>query len=195
MDYTIAPKPVTGYNMLMEKRCQWCKKSFIANRKERKFCGIPCATKNMNLLRGDRTGANNPSWKGGVRLSAGYRFIQSKNHPKADRKGYVQEHRLVMEDYLGRYLRDGETVHHLNYIKDDNRVENLELCATQAEHIRRYHPHLGKRGRNGWLRKRTPIPCLVCGTDFLPNAPKGKFCKPCVEKHGWRIYNRLDEIL
>ncbi len=48
-------------------------------------------------------------------------------HPMAQKSGRALVHRLVMSDHLGRPLHAGETVHHKNGLKTDNRIENLEL--------------------------------------------------------------------
>jgi DNA-binding transcriptional regulator YiaG len=74
------------------------------------------------------SGTKSHWWKGGFRFTPkGYKMILVKNHPNADRFGYVFEHRLVMEQYLGRYLTKYEVVHHKNEDKSDNRIENLYL--------------------------------------------------------------------
>lgn len=72
-------------------------------------------------------GANHPTWRGGRRMLRGYVYLWTSGHPYATSKGYVFEHRLVMEKALGRYLERDEIVHHLNGIRDDNRIKNLAL--------------------------------------------------------------------
>jgi len=87
-----------------------------------------------------RFGKDAANWKGGKRKAnqAGYIYIHRPNHPNATKDGYVMEHRLKMEEKIGRVLKQTEYVHHINGNKKDNRIENLELMKNRREHSRRH---------------------------------------------------------
>lgn len=65
----------------------------------------------------------------------GYVSIYFPDHPQSTKEGYIMEHILVMECNIGRWLKDNEVVHHKNHIRNDNRIENLQLM-TFSEHAR-----------------------------------------------------------
>jgi uncharacterized protein (DUF1330 family) len=86
------------------------------------------------------TKLNQKKYKLRLKNSQGYIGIYCPNHPfKHPHDGRVAEHRLVMEKHLGRYLKPEEVVHHINGIRDDNRIENLILFPNQASHKKFYH--------------------------------------------------------
>lgn len=66
------------------------------------------------------------TWRKWYTNAQGY-VVRSRSVPGENRVEHQQQHRLVMEQHLGRPLRDKENVHHINGIRDDNRIENLEL--------------------------------------------------------------------
>ena len=98
------------------------------------------------------SGAKNPRWRGGRRKRPdGYIDCYSPGHPHADRNR-VLEHRLVMERHLGRYLTPDEIVHHKNEVKDDNRIENLELT-DRVGHAK--HHFTGQTYPDRWKARAT----------------------------------------
>ena len=70
-------------------------------------------------------GPDRVQWKGGRTISSGGYQLVRVGAGRGAR--YVQEHRLLMEQSLGRPLLEFEQVHHINGDKLDNRLENLEL--------------------------------------------------------------------
>jgi len=73
----------------------------------------------------------------------GYVLVYKPKHPFADIRGFVKEHRLVMEDKLKIYLDRGKIVHHINWDRGDNNIDNLYLFKNQKEHSK-YHRFLEK---------------------------------------------------
>ncbi len=72
------------------------------------------------------------------RMLSKYKWIMAPEHPRANGSKVVMEQIIIMEKHLGRFLTKEEVVHHRNEIKTDNRIENLQLFANKAEHMR-YH--------------------------------------------------------
>lgn len=98
-----------------------------------------CRSCSLVLARKQQIG-NPPGWKGGkYKMHLGYIMviIRPNNffYPMAHKDGYAYEHRLVVATHLGRCLLPWEIVHHKNSVKDDNRIENLELLANSSQHL------------------------------------------------------------
>jgi len=109
--------------------------------------------------------------------SNGYFMIYKPNNHKANYLGYVAEHIFLMEKKLNRKLKKGEVVHHINGIKEDNRIENLKLM-TSSEHSHLHNPrnplkygnHLKNYCECGQLKDSHSKRCKEC---FLKVKRKG----------------------
>lgn len=116
-----------------------------------------------------------PRKNGGKHIDKdGYIRVYCPNHPSVinKRRKDVLEHRLIMEQKIGRYLTKEEVVHHKNEVRTDNHPDNLMLFPNNVEHLR-YHniystERLSKIGRMGAIKKHQAI---IAAPAMLPAAP------------------------
>jgi hypothetical protein len=132
------PRPTCGrdFSLNAEKRFR-----LRQNPDRRTYCSRQCRHEDM-------FGSRNPKWRGGRRVNDGYIYLYTPDHPHATQQGYVLEHRLVMEDKLGRLLSPEESVHHIDGNTQHNDPNNLQLMTDEATH-RRLHAKYRTRDCNG----------------------------------------------
>lgn len=130
---------------MVKRICSNCQREFDTypcydkRRTKHRFCSKKCESEFRSLYN------TRENWKGGhIGKTTGYMYI------RVDGKD-VGEHILVMEKAIGRRLKNDEVVHHINGIKTDNRIENLQLM-TNSEHVKLHG-----------LMKKNNSPCLCCG--------------------------------
>lgn len=86
--------------------------------------------------RGPASGEKHPGWKGGqTRDKHGYVLVYMPDHPHCNSNGYIREHRLVMEQKIGRPLLPTEVVHHIDDNPANNSPDNLRLYSANSEHL------------------------------------------------------------
>jgi len=143
--------------MESNKTCEYCGKDFYVKQyrlKKARFCSNKCRAKVVmgcyKYWEGKhRYGSTNEKvsqstmkekhwrWNGYFKKDwEGYIFYYCPEHPKHNYRGLVRLHSYIVEKFIGRYLKDGEEVHHIDKIKNNNNLINLMLFSSKSAHRR-----------------------------------------------------------
>ncbi|MCM1003600.1 MAG: HNH endonuclease [Candidatus Gastranaerophilales bacterium] len=126
-------------------------------------------------------------WKGGRRIekNTGYVLIWNSQEQR-----YLREHRVIMENHLGRKLKQYEDVHHINGIKNDNRIENLEVLV-KSEHAKKHEKIDDKH------RRKNTTNCIFPNCQEITSS-KYKLCRKHYKLQWQRLkkgyINSLDDF-
>lgn len=105
--------------------CGKCRKKLPHYKDRCPICQVPKCRQSKHCRSCAFKGQRNARWKGGlIKTKKGYLYEYTLD------RGYIAQHRLVMERYIGRHLLPSESVHHKNGNRLDNNLSNLELWAS-----------------------------------------------------------------
>ena len=157
---------------LVHLTCSICGKSFTRKQSQvnkckdinNLTCSLDCSAKiRKTLMAGENnhqfglTGQKNASWKSDEVITVyNYKRIRVEDHPFRDINNFVLEHRLIAEQYLltdnnsieingKKYLKPECAVHHIDFNRLNNSVENLYVFENESLHTL-FH-NLYKQGR------------------------------------------------
>ena len=82
---------------------------------------------------GFKSGTEHPNWRGGIKKNKdGYVSVLVNGK-------YIKRARLLITEDIGRPLKSNEVTHHINGIRDDDRIENLMLFQSNGRHTKHHH--------------------------------------------------------
>ena len=123
-----------------EVNCLICKKTILREKWElKRNKGFLCSKECKSLWMSSRTKEKHPRYKGKWETSDGYVLVHLPEHPFSDKAGYVKEHRLIVEKFIGRYLKSEEVVHHIDENPSNNSIHNLMLFPSHSKHMSFHH--------------------------------------------------------
>lgn len=112
-----------------------------------------------------------------------YEYVLQKDHPRANKDGYVYQHILVAESILGRPLTCNEVVHHIDGNRKNNSPDNLMIFASDSDHVSFHKGCICVNNNGTYERIDKPLHedafCKLCGN---PVYKRGNICKVCLGK-------------
>ncbi len=133
------------YNIIKKyKNKEWLKYQYLELKKKPIQIAKECNTTRETIYRWLHSfniplikikGLNHPHSKGEFTYGGGYRWLYKPNHPRANKRGgRIQEHIIIIEKSIGRFLTKEERTHHVDFNKLNNDINNLFLCKNNSHH-------------------------------------------------------------